>query len=319
MYRLAARFTSFRTFAGLAAGVLLPVIFGSTAQAAGASRGISAPGPWVSYYGSANRVDLQRMASTFRVFDIDADPGVGNFTPAHISQLKAGGANKVLSYLNIGSCENFRDYWKKVPSGFLSCSANKAAQRGTYAGYADELWMDPSNFDYQRLIVDYVAPRLVAQGVDGFYLDNMEIVEHGATARRGRCDATCRQGGLDLVRKLREKYPSLTIVMQNATSDVTRLGTTGGASFATLLDGIAHEEVYGPVYDADAEAELKAWYGMGLKPGGAHFWIGTLDYVGSCSNTTDASSDFARSRARYFSPSASDASGGQNVVCYWSF
>ncbi len=50
---------------------------------------------------------------------------------------------------------------------------------------------------------------------------------------------------------------------------------------------------------------------------GRELWIGTLDYVGGCSNTHQAKIVFARSRAHGFSPSVSDASAGQNVVCYW--
>jgi cysteinyl-tRNA synthetase len=111
----------------------------------------------------------------------------------------------------------------------------------------------------------------------------------------------------------------MLIVMQNATSDVTRLGVTGGVPFRSLLDGISHEEVYEPQYDQQAEMELIAWRNMMLRAGAHPFWIATEDYVGDCSNATDARSAYMRSRAQGFSPYATDASGGQFVVCYWSF
>lgn len=289
--------------------------------AAATGRGFPVDGPWVSFYGSASRLDLARMARTYRIFDIDADPDAGNFTTAQIRQLQDHGRNKVLSYLNLGSCERFRSYWSRVPRGFVSCSANQAARLGTYSGYADEVWMNVGNADYQRLVLDHIAPRLVAQGVDGFYFDNLEILEHGTRTRNGPCDAACRQGGLDLIAKLRDRYPDLLFVMQNATGDVTRLGTATGArgtvAFPTLLDGIAHEEVYRPTFDRKAETELLAWQKLGLQPGGRPFWIGTLDYVGRCSHTTQARAAFAASRARGFSPSVSDASAGQQTVCFW--
>ena len=47
--------------------------------------------------------DIQRVAATFRLINIDADPDAGNFTPAQIRQLKGGGRNTVITYLNIGS------------------------------------------------------------------------------------------------------------------------------------------------------------------------------------------------------------------------
>ena len=61
---------------------------------------------------------LDKVAAMFRIINIDADPSMSNFTPAEIAQLRAGGANRVTSYLNIGSCENFRSYWDAV----LACT-----------------------------------------------------------------------------------------------------------------------------------------------------------------------------------------------------
>lgn len=290
----------------------------STADTAMPStRGFPERAPWVSFYGSAAEMgDLAKVAATYRVINIDAD---GNFTDAQIATLKAGGKNRVISYLNIGSCENYRSYWTTVPSGFVSCEANTKAQRGLYDGYPDETWMDLGDADYQKLIVEHVAPRLAAHGIDGFFLDNMEIVEHGTATTNGPCSDTCKQGGLDLVRKLREKFPALLIVMQNATSDVTRLGKTGGLDFPSLLDGISHEEVYAPTFDSSSEKELIAWRDMKLMPGGKPFFIATEDYVGSCTATAKAKAAYDKSRANNFSPYATDASGGQKVVCFWGF
>lgn len=286
-----------------------------------AGRGFPVAGPWVSFYGTARQVDLDRLATTYRIFDIDADPDMGNFTPAQIKKLQNNGQNKVLSYFNLGSCETFRSFWSNVPTGFVSCSDNKDAQSGIYSGYKNEVWMNLGNAKYQDLIINYVAPRLVAQGIDGFYFDNFEIVEHGTNTANGPCDDKCSQGGLDLIAKLRDKYPNQLFVMQNSTSDKTRLGTATGefgkVSYPSLLDGIAHEEVYKPTIDRTAESEMVKWSSMSLMPGGRPFWIATLDYVGKCSNTTDAQVAFQSSRSRGFSPSVSDASASQQTVCYW--
>ena len=275
-------------------------------------------GPWVSFYGRAAEMgDLARVARTYRIINIDADPGMKNFTDAQLMKLRAGGKNRVLSYMNLGSCETFRTYWSNAPHGLLSCSANTDAQRGAYEGYPDEVWMDLGNADYQRLILEHVAPRLAAR-VDGFYLDNLELLEHPASSTNGPCSASCRQGGLDLVRRLRQKFPDHLIVMQNATSNVTRLGVTGQVPFPLLLDGVAHEEVYSPVHDTTAETELLAWSAMGLTSRDHRpFWIGVEDYVGSCRNTHAARAAAARATSRGFSPYASDESGGQRVVCFW--
>lgn len=280
--------------------------------------GFPEAGPWVSFYGSAKQMgDIAKVARTFRIINIDADPGAGNFSDAQIKELRADGKNRVISYMNVGACEHYRTYWSNAPAPIKSCGGNKSAHRGAYDGYPDETWMDPGDPDYQTLILDHVAPRLASR-VDGFYLDNLEILDHGATAKNGPCPSSCRQGGLDLVRRLREKFPRHLIVMQNGAGDVTRLGTTGGIEFVTLLDGLAHEEVFAPKFDASAESQLLAWKAMGLRTkDGRPFWIATEDYVGNCHNTTAAQAALKKSRERGFSPYVSDESGAQKQVCFW--
>ncbi|HEY4016942.1 MAG TPA: endo alpha-1,4 polygalactosaminidase [Polyangiaceae bacterium] len=288
-------------------------------------RGFSEPGPWLSFYGTAAEMgDIERVAARFRIIDIDADPGRdgrGNFTDDELRILKAGGRNRVLSYLNLGSCERFRTYWSSAPAGFVPCGANRAAMLGEYADYPDETWMDLGNADYQALLVEHVAARLFARGVDGLYLDNLEVVEHtDPSSPEGVCSPSCRQGAFDVVRRLRDRYPDALLVMQNATSDATRLGSTHGVRFASLLDGVTHEEVYRPTFDAEAEAQLAAWAALGLRSRtGRPFFVGVEDYVGSCSNVEAARDVYAKSRTHGFTPYASDASNSQKVVCYWSF
>src|SRR4051794_1912920 len=65
---------------------------------------------WVSYYGNDQLDGLAR----FDVVDLDADESGGAYSPADIAALEAqlgprGG--KAVSYLNLGSCEQFRTYW----------------------------------------------------------------------------------------------------------------------------------------------------------------------------------------------------------------
>lgn len=285
----------------------------------GLGPGFANSGPWASFYGTATEMgDLAKVAATFRIINIDVDPTSNNFTDPQIVALKAGGKNTVISYMNVGSCEKGRAYWDTAP-GFVPCGQNTAAQIGPYEGYPDEIWMDPSSEDYQKLIVDYVAPRLVARGIDGFYLDNMELISHAPDDTNGPCKGKCREGGIELIRKLRAKFPDMLIIMQNGTSDVTRLGTAGdGTEFRRLIDGIAHEEVYQPAFDKTAEAELLAWKSMGLKSRtGKPFVILVEDYVGDCNNKTDALDSIDKSLANGFSPYVSDESGEQRVVCYW--
>jgi len=306
-----------RAIAG-ALGVVLLVFVGSAR--AGSGRRVRANAPWLSFYGSAEQMgDLQSVAETFRLINIDADPDIANFTPAQIRTLKAGGRNTVITYLNIGSCERSRRYWSRAPAGFIPCGGNRAAQIGPYRGFPDEVWMNPANPDYQRLIVEHVAAQLAATGVDGFFLDNMEIVEHGATGNGtgAPCNRACAAGALAVVARLRRAFPEFVFIMQNATSAATREAVVNGVPFPRLLDGVSREEVYTPRYDRDAEAELLAWKNLGPAASGAPLSITTLDYVGNCSDRRRALRVYTRSRSNGFSPYVTISSADQNTVCHW--
>lgn len=279
----------------------------------------------MSYYGNAKNLgNLQAVAAKYRVFNVDADPGLGNFSAAEIATLKAGGRNRVLSYLNLGSAENFRDYWSKAPAGLTPAGANRGAQLGGYHGYADEVWMNPANPQWRALVLDHIIPRLLAQGVDGFYLDNLELLSHGARDRNGPLPAGAAQAGLDLVREIRERYPKVLIVLQNGTGPVTRQGVTGGRPFAELLDGVAHESLFAQPSDEDdarratyrletdreALAEMRAWRAMNLQPGGRPLHLSAQEYLGPSPSPQAVARLRAQAQAEGFAFHLGDRSAG---------
>jgi cysteinyl-tRNA synthetase len=292
---------------------------GGASDASGGRRGFPESGPWVSFYGPAPGVDLAKVARTFRIINVDVDPTSANFSDSDIQTLSAGGRNRVVSYMNVGACESYRAYWANDPPGHKSC-VSSGALTTAYSGYPDERWANLANVAYRDLIVNYVAPRLAAQGIDGFFLDNMEVIEHGPKADEGPCDAACVQGGLDLVWELRQRFPEMLIVMQNATSDVTRLGTTHGVRYPALLDGISHEEVYTAGADPMARTEMLAYAAMGLDVAGRPFWLAAEDYVGSCSPQAKPAQQAiaARAAADGLSSYVTDASANQRAPCFWS-
>ncbi|MFM0594747.1 endo alpha-1,4 polygalactosaminidase [Paraburkholderia dilworthii] len=281
-----------------------------------AARALPVAPVWAVYYGDASGLTLSQVASTFKLIVIDADPGTGTpaFSATQIAALKANGA-KVLSYLNLGACEKSRTYWSTVPSGFVSCGANTAAQLGKYSGFP-EYWMNPANADYQNLIVNYVAPRLAATGVDGFMLDNFEIVGHGTNTSAGPCDATCAQGGLDLVKQLRDRFPNLALV-PNAAPVQTIGGSSGGVAFPWLIDGVLAEEVYLPSVSTSLVQQLQSWQSTEKNLGRSGFFVGSLDYASSCTATSSAQTAWTAARQAGFSPSISTAS--LDSICWWSF
>lgn len=77
----------------------------------------------------------------------------------------------VYTYLNIGSIENFREYYADYEKLAL----------GDYEHWEEEKWMDVSSPDWQKFIGS-LARELYEKGVDGFFIDNCDVYYYAATA-----------------------------------------------------------------------------------------------------------------------------------------
>lgn len=105
------------------------------------------------------RKDKKRLKG-YKTVVIDAE----YFTTADIAQMHKAG-QKVYSYLNIGSLETYRSYYKKF----------KSITIGKYENWPDEYWIDVSKASWQKYVVNTLAKKLVQKKVDGFFLDNTDI------------------------------------------------------------------------------------------------------------------------------------------------
>lgn len=108
-----------------------------------------------------NRDELSKLFDYEEVI-IDA----AYFTKEDLSLLHEKNV-KVYSYLNIGSLENFRPYYKEYEGITL----------GEYENWPDERWVDVSKKEWQSLVVEKLAKELSDKGVDGFFLDNAVVYE----------------------------------------------------------------------------------------------------------------------------------------------
>lgn len=97
------------------------------------------------------------------------------FTPAEINLLKTkanGGKRLVISYMNIGSAEKFRYYWKAHWTLHIPMWIHKK-----YDGYNDEFWVKFWNPEWQQIIYgndQSYLKKILNSGYDGVYLDNIE-------------------------------------------------------------------------------------------------------------------------------------------------
>ncbi len=245
---------------GLVLALIWPAAF-SRAGAPSAAERLKAAGSWVSYYSAGQVTAL----SQFDVVDIDVEDGAANYEADDVAALKDKG-KLVVSYLNVGSAEPFRSYWPRV----------EAYSLGKYPGWP-EFYMDVSKPGFRNVVLNTVVPQILAKGVDGLFLDNVD-----AGSNVGKPAVTA--GIVELVRQIRAAHPSLLLIAQSSNLRVLTERGSDGRPFYRYLNGLAREEVsvtyqggYHKVPAAESDAMLRtlaAWRSKGLT-------VFTLDYANS--------------------------------------
>lgn len=87
-----------------------------------------------------------------------------NFSKSDIEQVHKDG-KFVYGYLNVGSIEKFRSYYKDF----------KSLSLGTYENWPDERWIDVTASDWQKFIVQELGKKYADKGIDGFFIDNTDV------------------------------------------------------------------------------------------------------------------------------------------------
>ena len=73
--------------------------------------------------------------------------------------------HKVFSYINIGSLEDFRDYYDEY----------KDLSLGAYEHWEEEVWVDVSQKRWQDFMLNDIASGLLEKDIDGFFVDNCDV------------------------------------------------------------------------------------------------------------------------------------------------
>ncbi|MCC7297316.1 MAG: endo alpha-1,4 polygalactosaminidase [Bacteroidia bacterium] len=125
----------------------------------------------------SNKSDFLKAisATNFDVIIMDLFFDDEAFSNVEIEQLKTkanGGKRLVISYINIGSAEKFRYYWKKGWGLHHPLWIKRK-----YEGYDDEYWVKFWKKEWQDIIYgndESYMSKIITAGFDGAYLDNIE-------------------------------------------------------------------------------------------------------------------------------------------------
>ena len=135
------------------------------------------------------------------------------FTKSDIELLHQNGT-KVYTYLNIGSIENFREYYTTYEKLTI----------GRYEHWDEEKWVDVADPDWQKFM-EQLSQELFEKDVDGFFIDNCDVyyyapresIFEGLTAILQNImtfdKAVIINGGDTYVTEYRERYGAIDHIM----------------------------------------------------------------------------------------------------------
>lgn len=135
------------------------------------------------------------------------------FNKSDIELLHQNGT-RVYTYLNIGSIENFREYYTTYEKLTI----------GRYEHWDEEKWVDVADPDWQKFI-EQLSQELFEKGVDGFFIDNCDVyyyapresIFEGLTAILQNImtfdKAVIINGGDTYVTEYRERYGAIDHIM----------------------------------------------------------------------------------------------------------
>ena len=106
----------------------------------------------------------KRAMRRFRKYETIVLDVQSGFDRDDIAALKARG-HRVLSYINVGSVEKYRDYYNDYQDITL----------GKYDNWPDERWVDVSRQEWQDFILNDLSEKIMDTGVDGFFVDNIDV------------------------------------------------------------------------------------------------------------------------------------------------
>jgi len=212
------------------------------------------------------------VAARFRDYDLVIVDGEG-VTAAQVRRLRRGG-RIVLGYLSVGTVEEYRSWYPRA----------RAYAMEPYDDWPGERFADTSRAGYRTLIAGGVAPAMLRKGLDGLFLDNVDMIERHPAQRAGM---------FRLVRMLRARLDAGRHRYLFAQNGEDVIGPV-----LPVLDGWNREDV-STAYDFDAASYGPATAGDRRAAVAALRRIGRLGpLVTATDHTADGTGDASRVAVR---------------------
>ncbi len=109
--------------------------------------------------------DADRVAARLGKFGLVVVDGE-EASRAEVAAVRARGT-LVMGYLSVGTIEKWRSWYPRV----------KRFRLGANADWKDEWYADVSRAGLRRELGERIAPKILAKGFDGLFLDNVDMIE----------------------------------------------------------------------------------------------------------------------------------------------
>lgn len=158
------------------------------------------------------------------------------YTEKEIDKLQSGGT-KVYSYLNLGSIEDFRPYYEEFEPYTLD----------PYENWPEEHWIDVSAPEWQDYLVFTLAENLLEKGIDGFFIDNVDVYY------KYRTDEIFN-GVANILKCIKSNYNNVPIII-NGGYEFVNTAIERDVPLLDMFNGINHESVYSRINFEDDTLE----------------------------------------------------------------
>ena len=141
--------------------------------------------------------------------------------------------HKVYSYINVGSLEDFRPYYREY----------KDLIKGRYENWDEEYWIDVSNQRWQDFMINELIPSLLSKNIDGFFVDNCDVYYHYP-------EEPIMNGLTSIMHTMVSTGKAVLI---NGGDTYLDAYCKGGGSWDNVITGINQETVFSSILDYDKD------------------------------------------------------------------
>ena len=173
---------------------------------------------WAVFYGSK----LPTNAPTYDLYIFS------NTSHPDLQNLKSSG-KKVVGYLNIGEIRQEDSLFGRARRDSLLIDKNQNWPGSFRIKIGSNKW--------HKLIIDEMLPEILSRGFEGVFLDTVDTAEYLEEEKKLSGQVS---GAVELIKKIRNKFPNLIIILNNGLFLTDRVGST--------IDALVVEDVYS-LYD----------------------------------------------------------------------